>query len=165
MSDRPQRDAYEVLHVRTDADQIVVRAAYRALAGRYHPDNDARPSSTARMAELNAAYAQIGTPERRAVYDALQRHMSAMTTLAAPVGRSLRPAGVSGAPPRAKGGEVMDFGRYEGLSLDHIARTDPDYLRWLARHSSGLRYRRRIQELLAGLDTAPRMRAEPKRRR
>ncbi|MEO8246552.1 MAG: DnaJ domain-containing protein [Chloroflexota bacterium] len=165
MSDRPQRDAYEVLHVRPDADQIVVRAAYRALAGRYHPDNDPSPSSTARMAELNAAYAQIGTPDRRAVYDALQRHVAAMTTVSAPTSSPLRPAGTSHAASGRNGSSVLDFGRYQGRSLEEIARSDTDYLRWLARHSSGLRYRRRIEELLAEPKPTVRPRADRRRGR
>jgi hypothetical protein len=51
-----------------------------------------------------------------------------------------------------RGGEsaspVLDFGRYLGWSLAAIARHDPDYLRWLSRHSAGLRFRDEIQRLL-----------------
>ena len=32
------RDAYEVLEVRVDASQVVIQAAFRALAALYHPD-------------------------------------------------------------------------------------------------------------------------------
>jgi len=35
-----------------------------------------------------------------------------------------------------------------GWSLAALARHDPDYLRWLSRHSSGLRFRDEIQRLL-----------------
>jgi len=35
---------------------------------------------------------------------------------------------------------VLDFGRYAGWSLGDLARHDPNYLRWLSRHSSGNRY-------------------------
>lgn len=38
--------------------QVVVQAAYRALAALYHPDSDQSAASTRRMAELNDAYAQ-----------------------------------------------------------------------------------------------------------
>jgi hypothetical protein len=50
---------------------------------------------------------------------------------------------------------VLDFGRYAGWSLKALARHDPDYLRWLVRHSSGVRYRAEIRELIpdaAGMD-------------
>jgi len=32
--------------------------------------------------------------------------------------------------------------------LRDLARRDPDYLRWLARHSSGIRYRTAIEQVL-----------------
>ena len=69
LSARPARDAYEVLQVRPDASQVVIRAAFRALAALYPPDSDESAGSTRRMAELNDAYAQLRTADRRAVYD------------------------------------------------------------------------------------------------
>ena len=45
-------DAYKVLQVDPGADQLVIQAAYRALARRYHPDGDA--PDAIRMAEINA---------------------------------------------------------------------------------------------------------------
>ena len=42
----------------------------------------------------------------------------------------------------------LDFGRYEGWSLYDLAKQDPAYLRWWARHSSGLRFRREIARVL-----------------
>ena len=42
----------------------------------------------------------------------------------------------------------LDFGRYEGWSPLDLAKQDPAYLRWLARHSSGLRFRREISRVL-----------------
>lgn len=161
MSDGPRRDAYEILHIRPDADQIVVRAAYRALAGRFHPDNDSNASSTRRMAELNAAYAQIGSPERRAVYDAMRRRMAAISAAGTPAPRPMRQAGISEGAKPTNGADMLDFGRYQGWTISQIARTDPDYLRWLARHSSGLRYRRAIGEQLKALHEGTRLRAHP----
>jgi hypothetical protein len=46
---------------------------------------------------------------------------------------------------------ILDFGHYAGHSIDELAGTDPDYLRWLARHPSGARYRTQIERVL---DTA-----------
>ena len=43
---------------------------------------------------------------------------------------------------------ALDFGRYVGWAVADRARHDPDYLRWLSRHSAGIRYRREIAELL-----------------
>ena len=162
MSDRPQRDPYDVLQILPTADQIVVRAAFRALAGRYHPDNDSDPAATARMAELNAAYAQIGTPDRRAVHDARQRHMAATPTVIVPPPQPAGPRGIAKRATATPEGGVLDFGRYDGWSLADIAKQDPDYLRWLARHSSGIRYRREIERLL---QPAEPLRASPDRKR
>jgi uncharacterized protein (DUF3820 family) len=43
---------------------------------------------------------------------------------------------------------VIDFGRYRGWALKDLAKQDPDYLRWLARSSGGVRYRNQIHQLL-----------------
>jgi curved DNA-binding protein CbpA len=48
----------------------------------------------------------------------------------------------------AAGDLLLDFGRYEGWSLYDLAKKDPAYLRWLSRHSSGLRFRREIARVL-----------------
>jgi uncharacterized protein (DUF3820 family) len=44
---------------------------------------------------------------------------------------------------------VIDFGHYAGHTVAELAETDPDYLRWLARHPSGVRYRAEIARVLA----------------
>lgn len=43
---------------------------------------------------------------------------------------------------------ILDFGRYAGWSIADLARQDPDYLQWLSRHSSGIRYRTEIAKVL-----------------
>ncbi len=43
---------------------------------------------------------------------------------------------------------VLDFGHHAGRTIAELARTDPDYLRWLARHPSGFRYRAEIERVL-----------------
>jgi hypothetical protein len=42
----------------------------------------------------------------------------------------------------------LDFGHYAGRTLEELARVDPDYLRWLERHPSGVRYRAEIHRVL-----------------
>lgn len=144
LSARQSRDAYEVLQVRADASQVVIRAAFRALAAQQHPDSDESAGSTRRMAELNDAYAQLRTADRRAVYDRIRA--PATPTHKERAEPQHKPAGA-----RRESGKkgVLDFGRYVGWSVADLARHDPDYLRWLSRHSSGIRYRREIAELLA----------------
>ncbi len=64
-------DYYRILGVLDDAEDIVIRAAYRALAQRYHPDRwqgDAG-EATRRMAQINEAYAVLSDAVKRAAYD------------------------------------------------------------------------------------------------
>lgn len=60
---------YQVLQVDPSAESEVVKAAYRRLADKYHPDKNKSPEAAARMAEINAAYAVLGDPLKRALYD------------------------------------------------------------------------------------------------
>ena len=63
-------DHYAVLGLGPSAEQIVVKAAYRALAMEYHPDRVGDDEGAhKRMAELNAAYEVLGDPEARSEYD------------------------------------------------------------------------------------------------
>ena len=54
-------DHYAVLGVSPAAEDVVIRAAYRALAQRYHPDKWGGDLKVAneRMAEINAAFAVL----------------------------------------------------------------------------------------------------------
>lgn len=67
------KDYYKTLGLEQDADASEVRAAYRRLARKLHPDVNKRPDAGERMAELNEAYAVLSDPERRASYDAKRR--------------------------------------------------------------------------------------------
>jgi hypothetical protein len=68
-------DPYEVLGVRTDAGRAEIRRAYVELARRHHPDHvqaqslAVRAESERRMREVNAAWAVLGDPQRRAEHD------------------------------------------------------------------------------------------------
>ena len=73
-----QKDYYRVLGVLDDAEDIVIKAAYKALAQRYHPDKWAGDSAeaTRRIADINEAYGVLSDPVKRKVYDA-QREKAA----------------------------------------------------------------------------------------
>lgn len=138
------RDAYRVLQVDASAEQLVIQAAYRALARRFHPDGEA--PDPRRMAELNAAYQILRDPERRRSYDA-RRAMTASQPVPIVADQRRVDAWVP-RRPRDASPAVLDFGRYAGWSIADLARHDPDYLRWLCRHSSGLRFRDAIARVL-----------------
>lgn len=66
-----QPDHYEVLGVRNDADIVVIRAAYRALAKRYHPDTSKEPRHLAEASfkKINTAFSVLSDPQNREIYD------------------------------------------------------------------------------------------------
>jgi molecular chaperone DnaJ len=64
-----KRDYYEVLELNRDASVEDIRAAYRHLAKRYHPDVNDSPDAADRFKEINEAYAVLSDPERKAAYD------------------------------------------------------------------------------------------------
>ncbi|MEO6579100.1 MAG: J domain-containing protein [Candidatus Limnocylindria bacterium] len=140
-----RRDPYRILQVQPDADPDVVKAAYRVLARKVHPDA-ATPlgeHGERRMADLNWAYAVVRDPIKRQSWESDRRRTPPPTpgesaTHGAPRG----PLGADG------GGARLDFGRYEGWTLGEVAAHDPDYLDWLRRHASGARYRDAIDILL-----------------
>jgi hypothetical protein len=43
----------------------------------------------------------------------------------------------------------LDFGHHAGRTITELAAIDPDYLRWLARHPSGVRYRAEIARVMS----------------
>ncbi len=166
------QDYYQILQVHSRASQEVIRAAYRALAQRYHPDN-AGPSGEAKMVEINMAYEILGDPEKRTEYD---RERGAgrssgsgsgsgagSSTWTAPAsGPATKDpwwAGSAGPPPGRPVGSVLQFGRHKGWSLGEIARYDPGYLEWLERKPEGRPYLDEIDATLVRLG----FRHEPKR--
>jgi len=76
------KDHYALLGVAPTAEPDVIRAAYRALAKRYHPDHTTatRPGAGEHMALLNAAYAILSCPEQRYAYDQWLRQRLAPAT-------------------------------------------------------------------------------------
>jgi curved DNA-binding protein CbpA len=64
-------DFYAILGVHPNAEDIVIRAAFKALAQRYHPDRFAGSKDEAhrRMADLTNAYETLADPARRRKYD------------------------------------------------------------------------------------------------
>jgi len=63
-------DYYELLEVEREADGAQVKAAYRKLALKYHPDrNPGDHEAEERFKSINEAYAVLSDPEKRSRYD------------------------------------------------------------------------------------------------
>ena len=149
-----RRDPYRILQVQPDADLDVIKAAFRVLARKVHPDASTPLNETEqrRMTDLNWAYALVRDPVRRHQWESDRRRAAPPTpahdrTHGAPRG----PLPTDAAPP----GQRLDFGRYEGWTLPEVAKRDPEYLLWLRRHASGARFREEIDRLLRDVQGAP----------
>jgi len=65
-----KRDYYEVLGVPRDASDREIKAAYRKLARKYHPDvNPGDPGAEERFKEVAEAFAVLSDAGKRATYD------------------------------------------------------------------------------------------------
>ncbi|TCD05186.1 molecular chaperone DnaJ [Erythrobacteraceae bacterium CFH 75059] len=63
-------DLYELLEVDRRADAAAIKAAYRKLAMRFHPDrNPGDAAAEARFKQISGAYEILKDPQKRAAYD------------------------------------------------------------------------------------------------
>jgi curved DNA-binding protein CbpA len=64
-------DYYSILGVIPSADDIVIRAAFRVLVQRYHPDKwrGDKTDGDSRIREINVAYEILSNKDRRREYD------------------------------------------------------------------------------------------------
>jgi DnaJ-class molecular chaperone len=160
-----ERDYYKVLQIDLEAEPAIIEAAYRALAAKLDPAHDLTGIHQVRMAELDRAFAVLSDPDRREAFDQERSRMVAMgpghhnghghapeemPRLGQGALTERVQAGYNGANLASM---TLDFGRYAGWTLGELAHQDADYLRWLSRHSSGIRYRSAILRLLAEVET------------
>src|SRR5206468_2748930 len=98
------KDYYKILGVAKGATEKEIKAAYRKLARKHHPDmNQGNPKAEARFKEIGEAYEVLSDPEKRKRYDALGANWNSFRN--APPGAGAWPGG----------GEVrVDFGDLGG---------------------------------------------------
>jgi len=63
------RDYYELLGVRRDADEGAIKKAFRRLAREHHPDVSESADAELRFREVSEAYEVLSNSETRALYD------------------------------------------------------------------------------------------------
>ena len=145
---------YSVLGISSDSDPETIRNAYRHLARLFHPDTGGDAHS---MSLINKAWAELGDPERRAAYD----HRMGIEQVVEGVVEGVVEVTAEPPPPEETTGSplttrmmtgtgtVLDFGRYEGWTIDQLARHDPEYLLWLERTPVGRPLQAEIQAVMA----------------
>lgn len=168
-----EREPHEVLGVSRFAPWPEIRSAFRSLARRYHADGSM--PDPRRMALVNDAYEAL---ERARVASGGDAAPGAGLSGSVPVGPGRPSAPASSSTPSPDSGQgqrwsaggqsrppegsllwriqaarhvespVLDFGQYAGWPISQVAEHDPRYLVWLSRHSSGVRFRRAIEQVL-----------------
>jgi DnaJ-class molecular chaperone len=64
------KDPYEILGVQRSDDEAAIRAAYRKLAKKHHPDvNPDKPDAATRFGEISSAYDLLSDKDKRARFD------------------------------------------------------------------------------------------------
>lgn len=124
------RDPYEILGLDRTADEAAIKAAYRKLAKRHHPDlHPGDKKAAERFSELNNANDLLSDPEKRARFD--RGELDAEGHEVPPRGQFYRDF---------RGGPGSGFGggpgadRYAGTQGDSAGFTEDDIAAFFARH-------------------------------
>lgn len=68
------KDYYKILGVDADADDKSIKAAYRKLARKYHPDVSSEEDAEHKFKEVSEAYEVLRDKEKRAEYDVARQY-------------------------------------------------------------------------------------------
>ena len=101
------KDYYRTLRVSPTADDVTIKAAFRRLALRYHPDVARSQPAARRFPDIQEAYAVLADPEKRREYDRAFRDR-----------KPVRPTLSTSRKRRKRDGQAAGrFGRF-GIALD-----------------------------------------------
>jgi curved DNA-binding protein len=126
------KDYYKILGVDPDADDKTIKAAYRRLARKYHPDVSAEANAEEKFKELAEAYEVLKDTDKRAQYD-MVRQQGGAGPFEPPPG--WRPGGFESAGGDFQGGfsdffeEIFGQAGHDsrqGYSRQHFARRGED---------------------------------------
>jgi molecular chaperone DnaJ len=105
---RDFKDYYQILGVSRDADEKEIKAAYRKLARKYHPDvNPGDKAAEEQFKQINEAYQVLSDPEKRAAYDRYGEQWQAYQRMREQYGENFPPGGFE-----SPFGGFGDFGEF-----------------------------------------------------
>ena len=129
-------DYYRVLNVPHDASLEAIHSAYRAMALQYHPDRNSGPAADAlssHMVLVNEAYACLGNPSSRKLYDRSLRIAEPLALQTAVLGAADQILGRSGWRPVELGfGDKVFKSGSRAVAVRFVPVLDDDQLnRWV----------------------------------
>ncbi|QYF94084.1 J domain-containing protein [Massilia sp. PAMC28688] len=116
------KDYYKTLGVARNASAEDIKAAYRRLVRKHHPDISKATDADQKTKEINEAYAVLGDAEKRAAYDAPAAGMHGQRSR--PPDWGAGSFGRAGAGPRSRaahGFPGQDFGSAEFAGADFFS--------------------------------------------
>lgn len=127
------KDYYKILGVDEDADDKAIKAAYRRLARKFHPDVSSESNAEEQFKEVSEAYEVLKDAEKRAQYDMLRQSGGAGPFEPPP---GWQPGGFESSASGDFQGGFSDFfeqvfgqaghGSRQGYSRQHFARRGED---------------------------------------
>ena len=121
------KEYYKTLGLGQSASADEIKKAYRGLARTFHPDVSKEANASARMAEVNEAYAVLSDPAKRAAFDKLAQRRAAGQDFQPPPGWD---AGFDFSEAGSPAGNDGDFSEFFNTLFSRAAR---------ARQSGGAR--------------------------
>ena len=112
------KDYYRRLGVSPTGDDLAIKAAFRRLARRHHPDVALDKRSERRFRQILEAYEVLSDPERRRQYDRVYRDRKAASRPRGAGVRRVKREGRAGTSSRRLGLAIDLFGLRLGLAVD-----------------------------------------------